>query len=838
MRTANIQKTLWVLIPLVIFICSIFALPSIDLRGAREKIAVEISSKFHGEVTISHAYLSLFPWPHITLKRARINYPQRGELTFRKIEVYPHLLPLFKRKIVLKRLVFKSSVLDIILPEEATVKENWFLSLLEEGGLLAIPSIEAKGGTVHIRRPGDEGPFFTLQDAQGHILPREGGNLECNLRFTCSAADMVEITASVSGKSTQGNGSSFLIRGGNVKVEDVRELALALMGGHETVRETFGILLGGTFSHISCSGEGKDLTEALDIERNVIIRGTLSEGSILAPAGPLPLEGASGDFEIVHELLRGWNIETRLGNSVARKGTIVIGLTSERDEFFLDSEVEADAADIVSYLPKVLTKRELQREIRRFHTAEGWIKGRLTLGNDINDIHPKVESHDFNLSFRHELFPWPLSLRGKDLSLKDGILTWESAKQRLGRSTMYHGEGRVALVGMRPSLEFSFRKGHIALDEIGKWVKAHMGLERMEFIRGEIELRNFGLKAVFNPFQAEDICFQGRRGNVIIHPSFSPSPLLAKGVEVSCVKGGRLKRLKNGQIKALGKLMWKTGAITWGSYRWTGVEGFVTFTEGGTGITVTTGDLCGITSQGTIFHGHDVTILDLRFKTEEDELSSTISCLWGKSIRIEGRYSLEAQMEAEGEEDAIRENSRGKLLFYSHEGRIYHWTLLSRLFSLLNVVGIVTGELPDFKQKGFSYNKFIIKGEVKNGYLHLKEAVIDGPGMKIVGDGKIDLFTGEADFVVLMAPLKTVDVIMHNIPIFGRILTGKSGTFISIPFSITGPINDPKVTPLSPTAVGSGLWGVLKRTLETPVEMIKPVLPKEKTDKTPGAREK
>jgi hypothetical protein len=77
-----------------------------------------------------------------------------------------------------------------------------------------------------------------------------------------------------------------------------------------------------------------------------------------------------------------------------------------------------------------------------------------------------------------------------------------------------------------------------------------------------------------------------------------------------------------------------------------------------------------------------------------------------------------------------------------------------------------------------------------------------------------------------VAPLKTVDTVLKHIPIVGRIITGKNGTFISVPFSVKGPIDDPKVTLLPPEAVGSGLWGVLKRTLQVPVDAVKTVISK------------
>jgi hypothetical protein len=73
-----------------------------------------------------------------------------------------------------------------------------------------------------------------------------------------------------------------------------------------------------------------------------------------------------------------------------------------------------------------------------------------------------------------------------------------------------------------------------------------------------------------------------------------------------------------------------------------------------------------------------------------------------------------------------------------------------------------------------------------------------------------------------VAPFKTVDRIVKYIPLIGNIL---GGTLVSIPFRAIGELGDPDVIPLSPTAVGAGLLGILQRTLTLPITIIQPVLP-------------
>ncbi|MDP3284936.1 MAG: hypothetical protein Q8M56_10965, partial [Desulfobacterales bacterium] len=58
------------------------------------------------------------------------------------------------------------------------------------------------------------------------------------------------------------------------------------------------------------------------------------------------------------------------------------------------------------------------------------------------------------------------------------------------------------------------------------------------------------------------------------------------------------------------------------------------------------------------------------------------------------------------------------------------------------------------------------------------------------------------------------------IPLVNRIL---DGNIISIPFRVTGKLEDPDVIPLSPTAVGSGLLNMLQRTIELPIKIMQPM---------------
>ena len=676
---------------LILVALAIIIVPHIDLEGVKQKITTEVSAQFKGEVTIARASFSLVPWPHFTLTGVTISSPEWGEFVSEEVRIYPCLLPLLKKEVSVKSVFVKEPVLDLILHKGIIEQGKDIFSYVDEKVLRMIPSLKLEGGMINLLRPEEEEPFFTTYGLKGNISSSRAGKVRIKLRFSCPWAKEMALKVAIGAKSDKGRSCSVLARGTGVEIERVRALILEFLGKDETVRTVFSIIRGGELSRITFRGEGSTFEEALDFEQNVRISGTFTEGQIVTPPGPLPIEGASGEFAIEEAVLRCWAADARLGRTTAKGLTLVVGLISAREAFHLDGVIDADAADLAHYLPLIIKDEGLRREIASFREAEGRGKGRLVLGEAINHIRAQVEVKDFHCSFRHASSPGRISADGGRLSLKNG------------------------------------------------------------------------------------------------------------------------------------KAVWRANAVTWKALRWSNVQGTVTFEDRGIDITVAKADLCGLRCKGSVYSHAGIMTHSFQFWADEADLSSSIMCLFGKDARIEGKFLLDADMWAEGTKDPLKEASQGSLLFISRNGRIYRWTLLSQLFSMLNVIGLFKGDFPDFTQQGFTYDQFVIVGELRDGYIYIKEMVIDGPAMKIVGEGRVDLAKGEADIVLLVAPLKTVDTVMRHIPVVGRIVTGKSGTFISVPFGVNGPFDNPRVTLMPPEAVGSGLWGVLKRTLQTPLELFKTI---------------
>jgi len=512
--------------------------------------------------------------------------------------------------------------------------------------------------------------------------------------------------------ATEGESFSFAGEATGTNVRQLREAVLTLGGSDKTLQSVFEMLRGGKTFRMVCFGKGKDIQDALSME-NVRIHGTLSGAKMVEPIGSLALEDVSGQVDISKGVMRARNVSARLGQSIARRGQLVVGLGTGKDVLRVEAEVEADASDLVGCIPKVVTDRSVAEQLRSLRKLEGWAKGRLVLDGSMNQIRSNIELSSFRINI----------------------------------------------------------------------------------------------------------------GHVRMGPPVVSVPLSQRGVTIESRGPFRVEVAKTGKIRSSGTLGWSAKSVSRGKYAWKDLEGVVTFDGRGMRAEIHRASLCGISCRGTVFRGDSFTRINMRLGAKAAELSPVVSCLGKKDRIADGTFRLDAELVARGRRNPLKEGSRGSIRFTSRRGRIYQSTILSKVFHLFNVMELYKGRLPDFTRKGFQYDFCTIRGRVKNGVLYLQEAVIDGPAMKIVGEGRIDLAGGDADLVVLVAPMRTVDTVMNSVPILGDVLVGKSGTLISIPFHVKGPIDDPRITCFPPSAVGSGLLGVLKRTISLPVKVIKPVLP-------------
>jgi hypothetical protein len=287
-------------------------------------------------------------------------------------------------------------------------------------------------------------------------------------------------------------------------------------------------------------------------------------------------------------------------------------------------------------------------------------------------------------------------------------------------------------------------------------------------------------------------------------------------------------------LELLGSLTVELDHFTYDGFNWQPMHADISFNKGVTRVVIKKADLCGIQFPGILKVSADEFEFYFNPLAETQDLKPAIACLSAKKNLADGSFNLEGELMSKARPTDFPKSLTGNLQFEATEGRIYRFGVLAKIFALLNVTEIYRGEVPDLAGKGFAYNSMTAKGVFEDGKLIIKDTSIDSPSMGIAIEGNIDLIKKKVNLVVLVAPFKTVDRIVKLIPLFGNIM---GGNLISIPFRAIGDLADPDVIPLSPTAVGSGLLGILERTLKLPITVIQPVLPGSKDKKTKEDKE-
>jgi hypothetical protein len=272
-----------------------------------------------------------------------------------------------------------------------------------------------------------------------------------------------------------------------------------------------------------------------------------------------------------------------------------------------------------------------------------------------------------------------------------------------------------------------------------------------------------------------------------------------------------------------GTLRLKSDYFNYDRFTWFPFNADITFDPDEINITIIQAELCGISTPGSLKITPKDVSLDFQPVANKRGLQTTAGCLRGEEVQITGEFDLGGNIRAQARPEKMLESLNGNFEIQTGKGRVHHHVPMEKLLAYLNVLGIVKGQLSEMKEKGFAFDSISAKAGIKDGKIVIHEGIIDGLTMDIASQGNVDLVDKKIDLVILVAPVKTVDTILQKIPIIRRIT--KDG-LITVAVKMEGDLANPKVQTLPASAVGSGLVGMMKRTLKLPFEVIDPVLPK------------
>jgi uncharacterized protein involved in outer membrane biogenesis len=188
-------------------------------------------------------------------------------------------------------------------------------------------------------------------------------------------------------------------------------------------------------------------------------------------------------------------------------------------------------------------------------------------------------------------------------------------------------------------------------------------------------------------------------------------------------------------------------------------------------------------------------------------------------ILMTGRVHID-KVGLQGEGGNLQEmkgSLNGGLRLEIENGVIERFNLLAKIFSILNVSQLFKGRFPDLKTRGLPFHRITATFQFKEGIASTEDFLVDSDAVRITLVGKVDLRKNLIDARVGVHPLVTIDAVLSNVPIAGYILTGKDKAFLSFVYEVKGDRDDPKIEAIPVKSMGEGLFGILKRLLETPL---------------------
>jgi len=188
---------------------------------------------------------------------------------------------------------------------------------------------------------------------------------------------------------------------------------------------------------------------------------------------------------------------------------------------------------------------------------------------------------------------------------------------------------------------------------------------------------------------------------------------------------------------------------------------------------------------------------------------------------VTGTLSLTGDVSAAGSSaEELKKTAAGAFQVRAEQGVLKKYSVLSKIFSLLNVSQLAKLRLPDMAKEGMPYKRITSSMSLENGVLSSEDFFIKSNAMEISGVGTVDVLKKEIDCTVGVHPLQTVDLIVSKIPIAGWILTDERGKLITVHFKVDGTWDNPNVKAITARSIGKGILDIFRRIFQLPGKLI------------------
>jgi hypothetical protein len=191
----------------------------------------------------------------------------------------------------------------------------------------------------------------------------------------------------------------------------------------------------------------------------------------------------------------------------------------------------------------------------------------------------------------------------------------------------------------------------------------------------------------------------------------------------------------------------------------------------------------------------------------------------GSKRQLTGSGSAQGTLRGQGKGiEAIGRSLNGEVDLFLENGRLAQFSVVSKIFSLLDLTWLLRADIPDLTTEGMSYKTISGHVTVKDGEASTDNLLLENESMKISTVGSLHIPSGRLDLRLGIRRLGVGGKIMSKVPFFGEVVTKDGGSFINYYFDVKGTINQPEVQGIPLESARDGILGPLKRLLEKPVD--------------------
>ena len=263
-----------------------------------------------------------------------------------------------------------------------------------------------------------------------------------------------------------------------------------------------------------------------------------------------------------------------------------------------------------------------------------------------------------------------------------------------------------------------------------------------------------------------------------------------------------------------GTIRLKTERFVFEPFNFSPLETTVNFSPSGINADIARGDVCGITAKGRVEIVKAEIGIDLQLSAKDAPLEPSTVCLTNQQNDIKGIYSLTARLVGRGNRRELLRALKGDFELSARNGEFIRSPGIDATFDYLNATGDFKVPFPDLDRETFPYRSLGVKGRIEGNLVIADEVIIDSTLLNLTGQGKVDLERKQIDGKGLIAVLKPVNEVIRRLPVIKSLL---GGTLVGIPVRVTGSLDRPAITYLSPTDIGAELLNIPLRILGMPL---------------------